>query len=201
MTTEQINITLGVSLILGDVINEILYAKKTDENGQTYTVDRDLPFKLRYKLNKNRMIFEKDSKEFQNYRLIALAQYGEPSEDGKSVVINDPEKQELFKKRISELIEVPVSHNIVRLDPDDFDAVTDTTITISPDAMSLFIGYMTNDPELLKDLESKLNVEVGTLAETTEETPAEKEETKVEEAPKKTRKPRTKKTTEEATNV
>lgn len=189
MTTEQINITLGVSLILGDVINEILYAKKTDENGQTYTVDRDLPFKLRYKLNKNRMIFEKDSKEFQNYRLIALAQYGEPSEDGKSVVINDPEKQELFKKRISELIEIPVSHNIVRLDPDDFDAVTDTTITISPDAMSLFIGYMTNDPELLNDLESKLNVEVGTLAETTEETP------------KKTRKPRAKKTTEETTNV
>lgn len=180
MNSEQINITLGVSLILRDVINEILFTKKTSADGKVYTVDRELPFRLRYRLNKNRLIFEKDANEFQNLRLFALAKYGEPSEDGKNVVINDPQKQELFKQEISSIIDTPVKHNIVKLEPEDIEAVTDTSITISPDAMSLFIGYMTNDPELQEDLNTKIKVNFKSP-----EPPEDKTETKKTKTQKK----------------
>ena len=212
MTTEQIDITLGVSLILGDVINLLLYTKKKDANGKEYIADRDLPFKLRYRLNKNRMLFEKDSREFEKVRLFTLAKYGEATEDGQNVVITDPQKQGFFRKELGDILETPVSHSIVRLDPEDLDLVTDTDINISPDAMALFIGYMTNDPELQKDLDTKININLNfppqakTEAQPTEQTSATEEtpkaeetaETPKEETPKKktTRKPRTKKVEE-----
>ena len=203
MNTEQIEITLGVSLILRDVINELLYCRKTTPEGKEYIADRELPFRLRYRLNKNRLLFEKDASEFQDRRLFALAKYGEASEDGKSVVINDPQKQELFKQEVTALLDIPVTHNIVKLEPNDIELVTDTDINIAPDAMGLFIGYMTNDPDLINDLNTKINVVITPPPapeqpkETTEETtPEVKEEVKEEEAPKpKTRKPRAKKTT------
>ena len=212
MTTERIDITLGVSLILGDVINLLLYTKKKDADGKEYIADRDLPFKLRYRLNKNRMLFEKDSREFEKVRLFTLAKYGEATEDGQNVVITDPQKQGFFRKELGDILETPVSHSIVRLDPEDLDLVTDTDINISPDAMALFIGYMTNDPELQKDLDTKININLNfppqakTEAQpteqtsVTEETPKAEEtaETPKEETPKKktTRKPRTKKVEE-----
>ena len=219
MNSEQIEITLGVSLILRDIINELLYCRKTTPEGKEYVVDRELPFRLRYRLNKNRLVFEKDVNEFQNRRLLALAKYGEATPDGKNVVINDPQKQEFFKQEISDLIETPVTHSIIKLEPDDIELVTDTDINLSPDAMGLFIGYMTNDPELQKDLDTKINVRIRPHEDTVnspaepvkedkevkEETAApltdtdigsvfeEKIEEKVEEKPKKTttRKPKT----------
>lgn len=206
MNSEQIEITMGISLILRDIINELLYARKTTPDGREYVVDRELPFRLRYRLNKNRLIFEKDAKEFQDRRLFALAKYGEPTEDGKNVVINDPQKQELFKQEISQIIDTPVTHTIVRLEPEDIELVSDTDINIAPDAMGLFIGYMTNDPELQKDLDTKINIRLNPpkSAETPAETPKVEEDAPTvngeppvieeEKTPKKTttRKPRTK---------
>jgi len=199
MDTEKIDITLGVSLILGDVTNLLLYTKKKTSDGKEYIADRDLPFRLRYRLNKNRMLFEKDSAEFQKQRLFALAKYGEATEDGQNVVINDPHKQALFKQELGEILEIPVSHEIVRIEPEDIDLVTDTDIQISPDAMALFIGYMTNDPELQKDLDRKIELRIVTPKTETPKTEEKTEEVKVEEAPVKKKKTSTKKATSEDT--
>ena len=204
MNTEQINITLGVSLILGDVTNLLLYTKKKGPDGKDYYVDRELPFRLRYRLNKNRLLFEKDSKEFQKQRLFALAKYGEATPEGDNVTINDPQKQELFRQEITKMLDIPVSHNIVGIEPEDLDLVKDTDIEISPDAMALFIGYMTNDPELQKDLSTQINLNIVTPpappaekeTEPQQETEVKKEEAAETPAPKKTRKPRTKKVKE-----
>lgn len=223
MNTEQIDITLGVSLILGDVTNLLLYTKKTTSDGKEYIADRELPFRLRYRLNKNRMLFEKDSAEFQRQRLFALAKYGESTPDGKNVIINDPQKQELFKQELSSILDTPVSHSIVRIEPEDIDLVTDTDIQISPDAMALFIGYMTNDPELQKDLDTKINLRITTPSipqtqteqteaqptQNIEQTPTTEETPKVEEvveAPKaeepvKTEEAPVKKTTAKKTST
>ena len=183
MNSDKIEISLGVSIILSDVINLLLYTKKTAPDGKEYYADRELPFRLRYRLNKNRLLFEKDEREFQNYRLLALAKYGEPTEDGKNVIINDPHKQELFKEELGQILETPVTHSIFRLEPEDIDLVTDTDMNISEDAMALFIGYLTNDPELQKDLDTKLSVKL-TYPKTEETVKADQApEAPVEEAP------------------
>ena len=198
MNTEQINITLGVSLILGDVTNLLLYTKKKGPDGKDYYVDRELPFRLRYRLNKNRLLFEKDSKEFQKQRLFALAKYGEATPEGDNVTINDPQKQELFRQEIARILDIPVSHNIIGIEPEDLDLVKDTDIEISPDAMALFIGYMTNDPELQKDLSTQINLNIVTppaekKTEPQQEAEVKKEESAEAPAPKKTRKTTVKK--------
>lgn len=198
MNTEQINITLGVSLILGDVTNLLLYTKKKGPDGKDYYVDRELPFRLRYRLNKNRLLFEKDSKEFQKQRLFALAKYGEATPEGDNVTINDPQKQELFRQEIARILDIPVSHNIIGIEPEDLDLVKDTDIEISPDAMALFIGYMTNDPELQKDLSTQINLNIVTppaekKTEPQQEAEVKKEKSAEAPAPKKTRKTTVKK--------
>lgn len=212
MTSEQIDITVGISLIIKDIINEILYVRKTTPDGREYIADRELPFRLRYRLNKNRLVFEKDAQEFHNMRMIALAKYGEATPDGQNVEITDPEKMEMFRQEVSNILDSPVTHSIVKLEPEDIELVSDTDINISPDAMGIFIGYMTNDPELQKDLNTHINVVVNPSQKNkTEETPVEapveevtpevestpvvedpKVEVKVEEAPAPAKKPRTK---------
>lgn len=188
MTSEKVDMTLGMSLVMNDIINALLYTRKTGEDGNPIIVDRDLPFKLRYRLNKNRVLFEKDAQFFNQQRLLALAKYGEATADGKGVAIVDDAKKEAFKNELGNMLDSIVSHSIVRLDPEDLDLVTDTDITISPDAMNIFISYMTDDTTLIEDLSTPVRLV------SPQETKEVKQESKIEETPAATETPEETKT-------
>jgi hypothetical protein len=143
--------SLGVSLLMAEITEKLLYTTDV-QDGKTVIVDRDIPFRLRYRLNKNLVMFKRDVQVFNQRKLLYLAQYGEPTEDGQNVVIKDDHKMDLYKEAISALVDSKVEHNIMTIEPEDLEMITDTDIKISPEAMTLFIGYMTNDPELEKDL-------------------------------------------------
>lgn len=177
---EQTTITVGVAIVLNEVSRMLLYKQTTNENGQPVIVDRDLPFRLKYRLNKNRMMLEADVKRFNQSRMIALARYGEQTPDGENVVITDPEKKEAFKKEISDLVDSKVTHSLILLEAEDLDLVTDTDMPISPEALSIFTAYMVDDPDLKKDIE--LGVKF-----TDYEAPVQEEPTKVEEVKEETK--------------
>jgi len=155
--SESVEMSLGVALVLDEVVRKVLFAVK-EENGEQVIIDRVLPFRLRYRLNKNRLMLDKDVEWFNQQKMLLLAQYGEATEDNKSVVINDPKKLELYKERVGQLIDTKISHELVELEPEDIELIEDPDITVSPDAMSLFIGYLTNDPDLEKELAFEINV-------------------------------------------
>ena len=147
--------SVGVALILSDVTRLLLYKKVGEKDGKVATEDRELPFRLRYRLNKNLVFFNRVAESFNQRRLMALAKYGTMSEDGNNVVIEDDENKEKFKKEVSDLIDSEVSFNLNLLNPEDLDLVTDTDMTISPEAMSVFIRYMTDDESLNEEIEFK----------------------------------------------
>lgn len=153
---NTVKMTLGVALVLNEMIEQLLYTV-VEKEGKKVVVDRELPFKLRYRLNRNKKLFEKDGLYFDKQRLILMAKYGEPTEDGQNVVIKE-ENQEAYKQAISDLIDSTVEHGMMLLEPEDLLQIADTDINASPDAMSIFIAYMTNDPSLHEELTSSVNL-------------------------------------------
>lgn len=182
---NTVKMTLGVSLVLSEMVEKLLFTVK-EIDGKKMVVDRELPFRLRYRLNRNRQLLEKDAQYFDKQRLILMAKYGEPTEDGMNVIIKE-DKQEEYKKAISDLIDSGVEHDIMVLEPEDLTAINDTDINVSPDAMTIFISYMTNDPSLQTELNSSVNliphakpsepVEEKKIITTTKKTRKKKKET------------------------
>ena len=172
---ETITMTLAIALALDEICQKLMYSV-VEKDGKKVVVDRELPFRLRYRLNRNRTLLSKDVEFFTKRKALLFAQYGEPTEDGENVVINNEENLAKYKKAMSDLLDKEVSHTFFTLSPEDLDMVKDSDILISPEAMSVFIAYMTDDEEVKKSFRTVVNIVP----------PKEEEVTKEAEAPKAT---------------
>ena len=209
---ETITMTLAIALALDEICQKLMYSV-VEKDGKKVVVDRELPFRLRYRLSRNRTLLSKDVELFNKRKALLFAQYGEPTEDGENVTITNEENLEKYKQAMSDLLDKEVTHTFFTLAPEDLDLVKDSDILISPEAMSVFVAYMTDDQEIRESFRTVVNI-----VPPKEETKAEevKGEPKVEEvskeepkeeivepkkktastAPKKPRAPRKKKTVE-----
>ena len=221
---ENVKMTLGTALVLSEMVNMLLTKKITDSDGKERLIDREIPFRLKYRLTRNKATLDKDVAKFNEFRLLALAKYGEPTEDGQNVVINDPQKMQEFMAVLMEYLRIEVEHSVQKLDPKDFDEITDV-ISVPEDSIKVLLGYLVEDKEFLEDIateikftphkaeetkpiEEKVETPVEEKAEKpveekVEETKAveEKIETPVEEKVEKTPKKATKKTTTKKTDT
>lgn len=177
---ETVDMTVGISIALRDIADKILYEKYMTNDGTLAVRERKLPFRLKYRLGRNLTGIDKDVKWFNDNRTLLVAKYGEPSKDGTGVEITDPEKIEAFSNEINALLTTKTKHTVVRVDPSDLEALTEN-LDISYDEIKLFIGFLSDEPELFKDLDMQYNIGVPT------ETPEEKKEEVKEESatPKK----------------
>ena len=203
---ETITMTLAIALALDEICQKLMYSV-VEKDGKKVVVDRELPFRLRYRLNRNRTLLSKDVEFFTKRKALLFAQYGEPTEDGENVVINNEENLAKYKEAMSDLLDKEVSHTFFTLSPEDLDMVKDSDILISPEAMSVFIAYMTDDEEVKKSFRTVVNIVPPKEEEVTKEAEAPKatEEVKAETeqptpakktTPKKPRSPRKKKVSE-----
>ena len=172
---ETITMSLAIALALDEICQKLMYSV-VEKDGKKVVVDRELPFRLRYRLNRNRTLLSKDVEFFNKRKALLFAQYGEPTEDGENVVINNEENLAKYKEAMSDLLDKEVSHTFFTLSPEDLDMVKDSDILISPEAMSVFIAYMTDDEEVKKSFRTVVNIVP----------PKEEEVTKEAEAPKAT---------------
>lgn len=212
INNESITMTLAIALALDEICQKLMYSV-VEKDGQKVVVDRELPFRLRYRLSRNRTLLSKDVELFNKRKALLFAQYGEPTEDGENVTITNEENLEKYKQAMSDLLDKEVTHTFFTLAPEDLDLVKDSDILISPEAMSVFVAYMTDDQEIRESFRTVVNIvppKEETKAEEVKEEPkieeAPKEESKVETvepkkktastAPKKPRAPRKKKTVE-----
>ena len=203
---ETITMSLAIALALDEICQKLMYSV-VEKDGKKVVVDRELPFRLRYRLNRNRTLLSKDVEFFNKRKALLFAQYGEPTEDGENVVINNEENLAKYKEAMSDLLDKEVSHTFFTLSPEDLDMVKDSDILISPEAMSVFIAYMTDDEEVKKSFRTVVNIVPPKEEEVTKEAEAPKatEEVKAETeqptpakktTPKKPRSPRKKKVSE-----
>ena len=200
---ETITMTLAIALALDEICQKLMYSV-VEKDGKKVVVDRELPFRLRYRLSRNRTLLSKDVELFNKRKALLFAQYGEPTEDGENVVINNEENLAKYKEAMSDLLDKEVSHTFFTLSPEDLDMVKDSDILISPEAMSVFIAYMTDDEEVKKSFRTVVNIVPNKEEKVTKEAEAPKatEEVKAETeqptptkktTPKKPRSPRKKK--------
>ena len=176
---ETITMTLAIALALDEICQKLMYSV-VEKDGKKVVVDRELPFRLRYRLNRNRTLLSKDVELFNKRKALLFAQYGEPTEDGENVTITNEENLEKYKQAMSDLLDKEVTHTFFTLAPEDLDMVKDSDILISPEAMSVFIAYMTDDEEGKKSFRTVVNIVPPKEEEVT------KEVTKEAEAPKAT---------------
>lgn len=150
---EEGKMTLGIAVILRNMTKEMLI--KTVDGRET---ERKLPFRLTYALNKNLMKLEKDARAFEAQKMVLMAEYGEVTEDEQSVEIKDEEKKKKYEDALKRLWAVPVQHDLYRLNPEDFKNMQDDDLTFPPELMQIYIGYLVDDPELIKDIETKIDM-------------------------------------------
>lgn len=175
-------INYSIALILDDCINKILY----DEEGN----ERTLPFKLKYKINKNKSLISKDVSDFEKIKMQLIAIYGEPTADGKEVVVKDPNKVDAFMKAINLLLLQEIEHSITKIEEEDLSSLT-MNINIPYPKLEIFQAYMCDEPELLKELTTgaRFNIDLPVVPENFEEEIKEEEiKEEVVTKPKKTKK-------------
>lgn len=162
--SEKITINYATSLILDRVCNEILYEDKINPDGSVSRVERSLPFKIKYRLTKNLSYIEKDVYNFEKFKTRLLAAYGSLVEENgvQQVKVVDPEKKQLFINSLNKLLATEITHSITRIDPLDIDCLTHET-ALDHSAIKLFIGFMCDEPELIKELNTEIDFDFGDL--------------------------------------
>ncbi len=155
MEKANVRIPLGMSLLLNEIINKLLY-EVVEVDGKQEVRNRSLPFRLLYRLNRNSAALAKDAQQFAELKQQCLIRYGQLSEDLSQVNFTE-EGQKAYTAAMQDILEIPVEHSIVVLDVEDIDKITDHII-INPESMRLFIAYMTDDEEYLADLNNPITV-------------------------------------------
>lgn len=177
--TKTVEMPLGMSIVLYDIIGQILNEEK-EVDGKKISIPRNLPLKLSYKLNRCRNILERDYKQFEEKRVFYIGKYGKTSEDG-SVFEVAPEYKEAYESSIDALLETEVSHSINKLEPADFEALTnDVKISMPESLMKLLLAYLVEDEDYIKDIGAPINFKTYVSPITQTEAPVTQTETKVE---------------------
>ena len=177
--TKTVEMPLGMSIVLYDIIGQLLNEEK-EVDGKKITIPRNLPLKLSYKLNRCRNILERDYKQFEEKRVFYIGKYGKTSEDG-SVFEVAPEYKEAYESSIDALLETEVSHSVNKLEPADFEALTnDVKISMPESLMKLLLAYLVEDEEYIKDIGASINFKTYVSPVTQTEAPVIQTETKTE---------------------
>ena len=157
---EKATVTLKVKAlyVLKQIIDTFL-TKEVEEDNQKKKVDRDLPFRLRYRLERNLIPIESMLNQVEEAKLQGLAQLGTLTEDGKNVELKDEGAKKKYFEKVSNLLETPISLSIVKCEDSDLDAIQDIGGEFTNDMIKILIAYLINDKELLNDLQNSIEMQ------------------------------------------
>lgn len=157
MDTNKMTIGYSVSLFL--VIDKILYIGGSNVESP---VERPLPFNVKYKLQRASDVLMKDYAHYEQFRTDLIKSMGEEA-NGKISV--PKEKTEEFMNSLSVILSKEVEHSFKKLRPNEVEEITDG-VEISCNEMNLFISYLVEDEDFIKDISTP--IEETTTEESTE---------------------------------
>lgn len=155
MEKVTIKLPLKTICVLQEVTDKFLF-EDISEEGKTQKKDRDIPFRLRYRLERNKIILDRYREAFEQAKLPYLATYGTLTEDGKNVEVKGSEKQLEYFKHVVRMLNNELDVSIIRIEPEDIDYINNMNLT--NDETKILIAYMTNDAEILEDLSKNIDV-------------------------------------------
>ena len=154
---SSVQMTLTVSLILDELVNKLL-TKTVIKDGQEIEQDRVIPFRLKYRLSRNKATLDKDYKAYQQKQLMYMARYGELTADGVHFEIKDPEKLERYKQDMEAALSTIVEHTVVKLDAEDLETLNDDAglNDLPAHMLNLLQAYLVEDEAFLQDITSEI---------------------------------------------
>lgn len=131
---KRIKIMYGVTLY--NLLKKMLFVQADGDKVE----ERDLPFGVKYKLQKDFDIVAKDYSYFENERVRLVKEYGE--EDGDRVVVKD-ENIEEYKNELLAMMNKEVVHTFAELT--EAEILSLDGVKTECHEMELFIRYLTED--------------------------------------------------------
>ena len=131
------DIRIAYCLTLYDALNSILFTEP--EEGKM-PLERKIPFKTKYKIQKNLNVLAKDYVYYEEERTSLIKEYGEESE-GKITV--KPENMTVFKEEIGKILSMEVQRDFLKFTDEEMEEISGDII-IDCAAMELIIQYLTD---------------------------------------------------------
>ena len=144
-------IPIAYSIALYRVTEKLLFVGDT-ENSDTKPEERDLPFNVKYKLQRNQDMLLKDYAFYESERTSLIKKLGVKKDD-RLVVPED--KIEEYREELFKTIQIEVEHSFKTLTPEEVDSIKGD-IKVTCEEMNLFIAYMVEDSDLVNDLGSDI---------------------------------------------
>lgn len=146
---NDIKMTLGASIILNKVLNAILFVDQTT----TPMTERSLNLPIKYRLQRAKSMVEKDCVFFDNERDNLIKEMGVEKEDHSAIYVPE-EKMDEYKKKLTEIIQLEVTHDFMKLKPEDVANIDVEGLTT--EEVALFMAYLIDDEALMKELNTPI---------------------------------------------
>lgn len=143
-------ITIAASVALCKVLEGMLFEADSDQFKET-----DLPFNVRYKIQRNLDLLSKDRAFFEAERQNLIKSYGSPKDGEPNKIEVTPENIQKFQEEVIKIMSIEVEHNFFKFTPEEVFLIKDAKAKAFE--MDLFIANLVEDP----DRESDLNTPVS----------------------------------------
>ena len=159
---QPIELTIGMVLRLKKVCHDILFEKSTGG----VVMERNLPFRLKYRLGKNMTYIDKYAASFMQNQLYFKATFGTENPETHEIEF-DEEGKKKFEQAIRLLLGTKVTINVTTLEPEDIELLTHNTVATVED-IRIFTAFMMNEPEFFKDINSQVGIDLTKILEDVE---------------------------------
>lgn len=142
-------ITIASSVALHKVLESMLFDSSSDTFKET-----DLPFNVRYKIQRNLDLLTKDKAYFETERQRLIKTYGAPKEDDPNRIEVKPENLQAFQEEVIKVMSLEVEHKFFKFTPEEVFLIKD--VDAKAYEMDLFIANLVEDPDREKDLNTPI---------------------------------------------
>ena len=161
---QPVELTIGMVLRLKRVCDDILFEK----TASGIVMERNLPFRLKYRLGKNMTYIDKYSASFMQNQLYFRATFGTENPETHEIEF-DEEGKKKFEQAIRLLLGTKVTINVTTLEPEDIELLTHSAAATVED-IRIFTAFMMSEPEFFKDIDSQVDIDLTKILEDVEET-------------------------------
>lgn len=147
-----VKMSLRASYALCDILEHMIFESEGKE--------REFPFGVKYKLQRNFAQVSKDANFIIKERDNLIRKYGAPQkdEDGNEVISVTQENLDTYNKELTNLTNTIVEHDFLKFTIEETTNYFNNVETLNVDQMDLFISCMVEDPVLEDELKSNIEI-------------------------------------------
>ena len=148
-------ISIACSVALAKILEKMLFV--SDDNSMQ---ESEIPFNVRYKIQRNLDLVTKDKAYFELERQKLVKVYGQPKEGDDTRIEVKPENVKEFQEEIIKIMSLEVEHKFLKFTPEEVLTIKD--VNVQAYEMDLFIANLVEDPDRDEDLNTPVVADTST---------------------------------------